>query len=500
MLACCLLDGGVSLLSCANSGISSESFYDPACRVAFEQLCSMRETGQPIDVAVLAEELRKANLLDAVGGFVWINRITSRAPTTAYLNYYIEQVRDMSGLRNLIAVCTAGIDEAYTNQGDVAALAARVEQRVLSATRSVESKLPPIRDMADNFKTPPPKPDEVICQMLHRRGLMNIGGMSKARKSWVLLNLALAVATGSPWLGLETKQGKVLILNFEIDAGFYTERASAVAESMGVALPKGSIDCWDLRGYACDIAKLRPAIEARMVGANYDLVIIDPLYMLIGERDESNAGDMTDMMNEFSQMAVRGNTAIAFATHFAKGNAATKNSIDRASGSGVLARYPDVVATLTEHEQEDCVTFEVTVRNNKPIPKAGLRWAYPMFHRDDSLDPSQLRGLEKEKKEKRTTERHEERRPQISLAEVAQYFPASKEVSVGLGEAKRSAEGGSCISGQAFQRFRNQLLEAGWIEQDQECKWKRTALGDEFVFDWKNSNSYQQRKTDGSEQ
>ncbi|HNY42451.1 MAG TPA: hypothetical protein PKJ41_18770 [Bryobacteraceae bacterium] len=73
-------------------------------------------------------------------------------------------------------------------------------------------------------------------------------------------------------------------------------------------------------------------------------------------------------------------------------------------------------------------------------------------------------------------------------------------MSVGLGEAKRSAEGGSCISGQAFQRFRNQLLDAGWIEQDQECKWKRTALGDEFVFDWKNSNSYQQRKTDGSEQ
>ena len=457
----------------------------------------MRETGQPIDAGVLAEELRRKQLLDAVGGFAWLARMTSRAPTTAYLSYYIEQVRSMAGLRKLINVCTAGIEEAYVNQGDVAALASRVEQSVLATTRTIESKLPPIRDMADNFKTPPPKPDEVICGMLHRRGLMNIGGMSKARKSWVLLNLALAVATGTPWFGFETKKGKVLILNFEIDAGFYTERASAVAEAMGIALPKGSIDCWDLRGYACDIAKLRPAIEARMAGANYDLVVADPLYMLIGERDESNAGDMTDMMNEFSQVAVRGNAALAFATHFAKGNAANKNAIDRASGSGVLARYPDVVATLTEHEQEDCVTFEVTVRNNKPIPKAGLRWTYPMFQRDESLDPSQLKGLDKEK---RTTERHEDRRPQIALAEVAQYFPSAKELSVGLGEVKRTAEGGSCIKGPAFQRFRNQLLEAGWVEQDQECKWRRTTLGDQFVFDWKNSSNYQQRTTNGSEQ
>ena len=459
----------------------------------------MRDTGKPIDGAVLAEELERKRLLQAVGGIVRLNAITNRVPTTAHRAYYVEQLRNLKGIRDIVAASTAAIEACYSNQGDISGLASSVEQGILAATRGIESQLPPMVDMADLFKRPPAKPDEVICEMLHRRGLMNIGGMSKARKSWVLGDLALSVATGDPWLGFATKKGKVLILNFEIDAGFYTERIAAIAAARGMTLPRGAITCWNLRGYAADITQLRPAIMARVLGGKYDLVIIDPLYMLIGDRDESNAGDMTDMMNEFSQMAVRGNTAIAFATHFAKGNAANKSSIDRASGSGVLARYPDVIATLTEHEEEDCVTLEVTVRNNKPIPKVGLRWQFPMFQRDESIDPKNLKGLEKPRA-KESPEKHDDRRPQLQLAEVAQYFPSNAEEHVSLAVAKRYAEQGSCLSSPAFAKYRALLQESGWIEQDPEFRWRRSKLGDEFVFSWKDSNNHQQGTTHGSQQ
>ena len=498
MIACCLVDSGETMGVCHDQGIEPESFYDPANRTIFEVLCSMRDTGKPIDEAVLAEELERKRLLQAVGGIIRLNAITNRVPTTAHRAYYVEQLRNLKGLRDIVAASTAAIEACYSNQGDISGLASSVEQGVLAATRGIESQLPPMVDMADLFKKPPAKPDEVICEMLHRRGLMNIGGMSKARKSWVLGDLALSVATGDPWLGFRTKKGKVLILNFEIDAGFYTERIAAIASARGMMLPRGAITCWNLRGYAADITKLRPAIMARVLGAKYDLVIIDPLYMLIGDRDESNAGDMTDMMNEFSQMAVRGNTAIAFATHFAKGNAANKNSIDRASGSGVLARYPDVIATLTEHEEEDCVSLEVTVRNNKPIPKVGLRWQFPMFQRDESIDPKNLKGLEKPRA-KESTETHNSRRPDTPLAEVAQYFPANAEDHVPLAVSQRYAKEGSCIGSVAFSRIRATLRDSGWIEQDKEGRWRRSKLGDEFVFSWKNNNIHQQGATDGSE-
>ena len=455
----------------------------------------MRDTGKPLDEVVLAEELERKGLLAAVGGIIRLNSITNRIPTTAHLSYFIDQVRNTKGLRDIIAAAERAIEGAHNNQGDVSGLAAEVEERMLAATRGVESKLPPIIDMAERFRKPPPKPDAVIHDMLHRRSLMNIGGMSKARKSWIVLHLALAVATGQPWLGLNTKKGKVLILNFEIDAGFYTERSKAVASELGITLPAGSIDCWDLRGYAKDLSDLKPAIMARLHSKQYDLVILDPIYMVMGRRKECDAGDMTDLLNEISEMAVQGNTAIAFCTHFAKGNAATKNSIDRASGSGVLARYPDAIVTLTEHEEDECVVFEATVRNAKPLPKFVLRWDFPLFTRDDQLDPKQLKGLGSPE----STEKHEGRRPKHSVGEILGFFPAAGDEPIPFRAAQRFASDGCGIGQGAFQTIRNKLLEGGWVQQDSDMRWHRTKRGDEYFFDWKNGNIYQQGATDGSE-
>lgn len=440
----------------------------------------MRNAGQPLEEVVLAEELRRREMLDAVGGLVRLNQITNRAPTTAHREYFLETVRNMQGLREIIDAATSAIEGCYGSQGDVAELAATVEQRMLAATSGVESKLPPVVDMADLFKKPPMKPEEVVAGMLHRRSIMNMGGQSKTRKSWVLAYLAFCVATGTPWFGIPTRKGKVLILNFEIDAGFYTDRCMEVAKALDVAVPRGSIACWNLRGYAASIDKLRPAIMARLQTGKYDMVIVDPLYMIIGDRDESKASDMTDMLNQFSQMAVKGNTAIVFAAHFAKGNSASKHALDRASGSGVLSRYPDVVATLTEHEEDDCVTFECTVRNNKPIPKFALRWQYPLFVRDDDLDPDALKQPGGKRAEE-SSERHNGRRMLHDPKEIVGYFPAKVSAAEGLREIERAASEGTGISKQQFAAMRMELVSRGWITQDQQHRWFRTSTAEEFV-------------------
>lgn len=45
-------------------------------------------------------------------------------------------------------------------------------------------------------------------------------------------------------------------------------------------------------------------------------------------------------------------TALVYADHFSKGNQAGKKAIDRISGSGVTARDPDAIVTITELEDE----------------------------------------------------------------------------------------------------------------------------------------------------
>ena len=117
LLACCLIDGGDTLTMARTSGITPDSFYDPAHRVIFEMLGVMTVDGKPIDVVVLAEELHTASLLDAVGGAVRLSRIADRQPTTANRSYFLEQVKTLHGLREVIKASTSAIEKAYQFQG-----------------------------------------------------------------------------------------------------------------------------------------------------------------------------------------------------------------------------------------------------------------------------------------------------------------------------------------------------------------------------------------------
>ena len=61
--------------------------------------------------------------------------------------------------------------------------------------------LPEIEDACDFCKRDLPLPPELIEGLLHQGSKMSLGGASKAYKSWALLNLALSVGYGKPWLG-----------------------------------------------------------------------------------------------------------------------------------------------------------------------------------------------------------------------------------------------------------------------------------------------------------
>ena len=45
---------------------------------------------------------------------------------------------------------------------------------------------------------------------------MILGAGSKSYKTFALLDLDLSIACGVPWLGMNTTQGKVLFVNFEL--------------------------------------------------------------------------------------------------------------------------------------------------------------------------------------------------------------------------------------------------------------------------------------------
>lgn len=164
LLACCLLDGGDSVSACLEGRLGPESFYSPANRVMFEVVCDIYRLGHPIDSAVLAEELRKRNLLDSVGGLAQISHITNRIPTTAHRAYFIQQVKEAQILRDLIRVATGAVEDCYQFTGGIQEFIDKIEQNVFSVTQDRVS------DAVTDMDKPVNEAFSIIAKMLEKKG------------------------------------------------------------------------------------------------------------------------------------------------------------------------------------------------------------------------------------------------------------------------------------------------------------------------------------------
>jgi RecA-family ATPase len=250
--------------------------------------------------------------------------------------------------------------------------------------------LPKIIGGSEFMAVPKPEPPQLIAGVLHQGCKMILGGASKSRKSWSLIDMMLAVSTGGPWWGFPTQKGRVLYINFELPDFAFQHRLTAIAAAKGIADYSG-IDLWNLRGFATDFSVLIPKILSRVKDARYALIVLDPIYKGLGKRDENKAGDIASLCNEIEQLAVQSGAAVVFGAHYSKGNQAGKEAIDRIGGSGVFARDPDVILTMTPHEEDNAYVVDLTLRALPQIPAFVVRWGGPVFMRDASADASRVK-------------------------------------------------------------------------------------------------------------
>lgn len=254
----------------------------------------------------------------------------------------------------------------------------------------LDSGLPLIECSDDLVAEDLPLPPEIIKGFLHQ-GLKGVlGSSSKARKTWILLNLGIAVSEGIPFWGRETIQSKVLYINFEIPRAFMRSRIAKLRGCLGLKSTP-NFHTWNLRGYAAPLWKLLEDFIRRVKREKYALVIIDPIYKSLGEREENAAEDVAQVCNEMERIAVEAFCAVVYAAHFSKGNQAGKEAIDRISGSGVWARDADSLMIMTKHEQEDCYTVEMILRNLPEQEPFVVKWEYPLMVRQEELDPEKLK-------------------------------------------------------------------------------------------------------------
>ena len=200
------MDGADVISRCLEARIRPESFYDPKHGIVFEHLLALYNRQTPVDVSVVAEELKTARQLESVGGYAFLTQISGRIPTTAQASYFIEKVREQSLLREMIRSATSAVEDCYNFSGGIDEFVDQVETRIFSVTQNRVS------ESAKPMREPTREAMNVITKMMMKKGELtgvSSGFIELDKLTWGFQRQEMIILAARPSMGKTS-----LALNF----------------------------------------------------------------------------------------------------------------------------------------------------------------------------------------------------------------------------------------------------------------------------------------------
>lgn len=227
---------------------------------------------------------------------------------------------------------------------------------LLRSKAKKDLSLPQIVSMGNYPDDIQPDP-ELIGGLLRKNQKFMLTGGSKSGKSFFMIELGLAIATGEKFLGkFPCSKGKVLYINLEISEKSFVQRVQHVAKAKGLTkeMYEDNFRMLHLRGLSVSLESMVEALAAMILeeaknGTPYTFIILDPIYK-ISDGEENSAKDVSKFCNQIDKIVNITEAAAGYVHHHSKGSQAGKRAEDRGSGSGVFARDADALLDITRLE------------------------------------------------------------------------------------------------------------------------------------------------------
>lgn len=244
----------------------------------------------------------------------------------------------------------------------------------------------------------------LIDKFFQRGDTILLSSPPKCHKSFFWGNIAVSLGTGTPFLGMETTQSNVLIIDLELRRDVAMDRLINIAQAKGFDKVPDSVFLWSLARHTYDLDTICEVLNSELLNLpKMDLVIVDPLYVIDRgtDFDENNAHSVTRLITALERLTTEQDSALGLVHHCRKGNLNNADAMDRTSGSSAFSRYPSVIMNLSRHEQEDCSIIESVTRNFRAPPTMCLEFDAPLIKERPDLDITKYRkygeaGISKE--------------------------------------------------------------------------------------------------------
>lgn len=236
---------------------------------------------------------------------------------------------------------------------------------------------------------------EVLIDGIMKRGdIVNLIGVPKSRKSILVTQIAMEMASGKNCLGaFPTKRGRTLIIDAEVGAASLRDRFKVLADALGIDRDdlSRSIDVYDLRG-VWDQAGQCEAILASLQAGEYDLVIVDPLYRMLPDgADENDNIQMATFYRMLGHHTTRCAAGCFVVHHAPKSNGFNRATTDAGAGAGAISRAADGQLVLA-HQEGGWILKGVFRAfpdfNDRRLSRGELAWSV-----DGAVEPQAKQGV-----------------------------------------------------------------------------------------------------------
>ena len=205
-----------------------------------------------------------------------------------------------------------------------------------------------MKSAAELAALPVPDISYLWGDLLRPLGRMAIIGAPKDGKSFYVLQMGLHIATGTPFLGMNTAEGVVLYVNYEISEEKLQERVQDISAELGMAAPENlllaSVEGLALNKPAGKRELEKLIMEAIAEAGRLDVLIIDPRRNSM-DGDENQSEVMTAWCHNLDDLRTTYNLAIAIVHHTGK------STTGAGRGSSVFDGWLDTITKLKPSSQ-----------------------------------------------------------------------------------------------------------------------------------------------------
>jgi len=308
-------------------------------RVIYTTCLTILSEGREPDLVCLLDWLQDHGHLDEAGGAAFLASLVRDLASDAMIELYCRDVLRAYGRRQAQEALVEAekklvsgehVSDVWTGLSQKISQFQQEEQpnglKVLSASELISEEVPEVKWCVDG--------------LIPSNGFGMIAGESGCGKTWLLLSLSIAVASGTPWLdSFATTEGNVLFIDEESGISLLKHRLLKLGEPEEMSsLPIYFATFEQLK---MDTAQGKALLEATIKKTGARLVVIDS-FVRIHDSDENSAGEMSRVTEALSRIARDLNCAIVIAHHARKKGLTLNEPGDRIRGTSEIKAALDV--------------------------------------------------------------------------------------------------------------------------------------------------------------